>query len=150
MATLTVEIKGGKELARKLGRFGMDILDLSDSMNQSGRYLSRFFAGEVFASRGRVIGKPWPQLHPSYAVYKAEQWPGRPPLIRTGLMNRSFKHSAERLGAELWNEAEYFDYHQDGRGVPQRVMMAVDDTRAQRVGDFVADDIEKKMEYIGV
>lgn len=145
-----ITVQGSSELAAKLSKFGVAILDLSDSMDKTGSYLTRFFSGEVFASRGQVIGKPWPALNPNYAVFKARAFPGRPPLIRTGLMNRSFKYKSTKLTTSLWNEAEYFNYHQEGRGVPERVMMLVDDKRERAVVQFVADDIGAKMRAASV
>lgn len=144
--TYTVSIQGGPELAARLRKFGTSILDLTRSMDKSGRYLSVFFSGEVFASRGSVIGHPWPRLNEAYAARKAQEFPGRPPLIRTGLMNRSFKHNAGRLSVEVLNEAWYFRFHQNGEGVPQRVMMDLDQKRVVQVTKFVAEDITDKME----
>lgn len=142
---IKVDIQGATELAQKLRKFGSSVLDLSRSMEDIGVYFERFFAGEVFASRGGVIGKSWPALDSRYAVYKARAWPGRPPLIRTGVMNNSFKHRSTRLSTTIWNEAEYFEYHQEGQGVPQRVMMAVDATREAKVRAFVSADIDRQM-----
>ncbi|MDR6794735.1 hypothetical protein J2X12_004117 [Pseudarthrobacter oxydans] len=144
MAEFVIEVQGGKELAAKLRKYGVSILDLSHSMDQTGAYLSKFWSGEVFASRGRVIGEPWPALNDAYATFKARRWPGRPPLFRTGLMNSSFKHKSTKLSATLWNESKYFEYHQEGRGVPQRVMMKVDRQREDHIKQFVADDLETK------
>lgn len=148
--TYVITVQGDNELIQRLKKFGVSVLDLSASMDKTGRYLTGFFSGEVFASRGGIIGKPWPALHSNYAAFKARAFPGRPPLIRSGLMNRSFKHKSTKLSASLWNEAEYFKYHQDGRGVPERVMMLVDDRRERMVVQFVADDIAGKMSTSGV
>lgn len=148
--TYQITVQGDTELVRKLRKFGVSVLDLSDSMDESGRYLSRFFSGEVFASRGQVFGKPWPALNDNYAAFKARVFPGRPPLIRSGLMNRSFKHKSTKLTTSLWNESKYFQYHQEGRGVPERVMMHVDEKRERAVVGFVAEDINGKMSAAGV
>ncbi|WP_160665170.1 hypothetical protein [Pseudarthrobacter sp. ATCC 49987] len=148
--TYVITVQGDDELIQRLKKFGVSVLDLSASMDKTGRYLTGFFSGEVFASRGGIIGRPWPALHSNYAAFKARTFPGRPPLIRSGLMNRSFKHKSTKLSASLWNEAEYFKYHQDGRGVPERVMMLVDDRRERMVVQFVADDIAGKMSTSGV
>ncbi|MFC8008937.1 phage virion morphogenesis protein [Streptomyces cinereoruber] len=149
--SITVTVTGASELAGRLRKFGASILDLSDSMNQSGQYLKGFFSGEVFASRGGVIGKPWAPLSSAYAADKAQQYPGRPPLIRTGTMNRSFKHRAGRSTAEVWNDAWYFHFHQSGtRKMPARVMMDVDEKRALRIAGFIEADITSKMRAIDV
>lgn len=143
MAEIHVSIQGDKELQAKINKFGIEILDLSEGMDDIGRYLRRFFSGEVFASRGRVINKPWPDLNPSYAAWKARAWPGRPPLMRTGQMNVGFKYSARRLSVRLFNDVPYFDAHQEGIGVPQRVMMAVDERRERGVVRLLQDDLNR-------
>jgi hypothetical protein len=150
MSEIRFTIQGDKELTEKLRKFGVSVLDLSDSMDKTGDYLTRFFSGEVFASRGQIFGKPWPSLNDNYAAFKARTFPGRPPLIRSGLMNRSFKHKSTKLTASLWNEAEYFDYHQEGRGVPERVMMHVDEKRERSIIGFISDDINGKMKAADV
>jgi hypothetical protein len=145
-----ITVQGDSEMIQKLRKFGVSVLDLSDSMDETGSYLTTFFSGEVFASRGQVFDKPWPALSDNYAAHKARTFPGRPPLIRSGLMNRSFRHKSTRLTATLWNEAEYFEYHQDGRGVPERVMMHLDDKRERAVVELIANDIRGKMSTAGV
>lgn len=150
MAEYSINIEGGDELAFKLRKYGQSILDLSKSMDNIGGYLTKFFSGEVFTSRGQVIGEAWPALNDAYAVFKARRWPGKPPLFREGIMNSSFRHKSTKLTASLWNEAEYFKYHQEGRGVPERVMMKVDQQREHRIVEFVADDLTNKQERAGV
>jgi hypothetical protein len=129
----TIVVAGVGELNLRLDTAARTIKDLSPAMKDSGDYLVNFFSGVVFASRGGAIGKPWPALNPRYAVWKAERYPGRPPLIRTGLMNRSFRRDYGALSAKIYNEAEYFKYHQQGLGVPERVMMAIDDERGSQI-----------------
>ena len=43
----------------------------------------------VFETEGREINKPWKPLSPGYAAAKAEQYPGRGILERTGKFKRS-------------------------------------------------------------
>lgn len=150
MAEITVSIQGNKELAAKLKKFGVAMLDLTSAMDDVGEYLTGFFSGEVFASRGRAFNKPWSPLNDRYAAWKARRWPGRGPLIRTGLMQRSFKHRSTKLSTSLWNEAQYFDYHQDGEGVPQRVMMHVDAKRKRAILQLVSDDLDRKQRAANV
>ncbi|MEW1951035.1 hypothetical protein AB0280_17510 [Pseudarthrobacter sp902506025] len=150
MSEIQVSISGDKELVRKFRTFAAGQLDLHRSMGATGLYLTRFFAGEVFASRGGVIGARWPRLNENYAIWKARHWPGKVPLIRTGLMNRSFKHQSTKLTTSLWNEAKYFEYHQDGRGVPQRVMMKVDQQREARIVKYIVSDLTTQMDQKGL
>ncbi|MEU2203583.1 hypothetical protein AB0P19_06935 [Microbacterium oleivorans] len=151
MSDINVTITGDKELVKKLNSFiGSDGLDLKRSMGASGLYLTRFFSGEVFASRGRVIGEPWAPLNPSYAAWKARVFPGRPPLVRSGEMMRGFKHEADKRSLGLYNTADHFDYHQEGRGVPQRVMMKIDQQRAARVVKYLVGDLTEQMQHRGL
>lgn len=145
MTTFQIKVEGGDELASRIDKFGTSILDLSDSMENIGNYFDDFFSGQVFASRGQVIGEPWARLNDSYAAWKARKFPGRPPLIRTGLMQRSFKHRSTKLSVSLMNEAEYFDFVNDGtRNMPARVMMKIDQARESRIISFVEEDLNSK------
>ena len=150
MSTITVSITGDKELSAKMVKFAGSNLKLHRSMGAIGLYLTKFFSGEVFASRGQVYGRPWQALNDRYAAWKARKFPGRPPLIRSGLMNRSFKHKSTSLTTSLWNEAEYFDAHNEGREVPQRVMMRIDQQRELRIVKYVTSDLTTQMEKAGL
>jgi phage gpG-like protein len=148
-APITITIEGANRISIDLGKLAAQLSDLSPAMKESGDYLTGFYSGEVFASRGGVIGKPWPSLTPSYAVWKAEQFPGRPPLIRTGEMNRSFKYEFGAVHARIFNTAKYFDAHQQGtRRVPARVMMALDLQRARRVQTIINNYVAKKVSAV--
>lgn len=152
MSDIQVTITGDREFVRSLNKFvGSGSLNLSRSLGASGLYLTRFFSGEVFTSRGRVIGKPWARLNDSYAAYKARLFPGRPPLIKSGEMNRGFFHKAMPRRLELGNRADHFAFHQEGTSsIPARVMMRVDTQRAARVGKYIAGDLSEQMQKAGL
>jgi hypothetical protein len=145
MAQIVVSIQGGEELARRIRKFGSSILDLTDAMNDVGDYLVGFFSGEVFVSRGGVIGKPWQPLSDAYALQKAHEFPGRPDLIQSGDMNEGFRFTATRNSVGFYNTQDYFYFHDEGRGVPERKMMDVDRTRLTKIGQFIAQDLDRKM-----
>lgn len=148
--SIKISPTGDREFISRFNKFGATILQLNDAMTRSGKYLSNFFSGEVFASRGRIIGKPWQPLNPTYAAWKAQHFPGRPPLIRTGAMNRGYAFDATNKSVSLFNEKFYFRFHQNGEGVPQRVTMDFDAPRQQVVGQYIGDNILKNMERAGV
>ena len=150
--TISIRVTGADALAAKYGKLASQITDFSAPMKQSAQYLMEFFSGEVFASRGSVIGHPWPALNRKYAAYKAQKWPGRPPLIQTGKMQRSFASQFGTDYAKVYNTAtnrqgqNYFDFHQLGtRNIPARVMMDVDRQRQQDIANFFAEDLRKKL-----
>lgn len=138
MTEISVTITGDKEVLAHLRKVGNGVINLRQPMSEIGRDLTGFFSGQVFASRGGIIGESWAKLSPAYARYKAKTYPGRPPLVRTGEMQRSFKSRATATSVEVYNTAKHFDYHQLGtRKMPARVMMKVDEPRLKAIHDTV-------------
>lgn len=151
MSDIQITVTGDKELVRKLKSFTDGGMNLKRGLGASGLYLTTFFSGEVFASRGRAIGKPWPRLNDSYAAWKARRFPGRPPLVQSGEMMRGFKSKAGADRLELWNTADHFLAHQDGTSrIPQRMMMRVDEQRAGRVAKYILGDLTDQMQAKGL
>lgn len=138
-------VEGLEDLGARLERVADGIQDLSGAFDEIGHFLVGFFSGEVFASRGQVIGEPWPALSDAYAAEKAREFPGAPPLIRSGLMNRGFREESRDQSVLIYNTQEYFDRHQLGDGVPQRIVMKIDDTRQNKIVSIVEDDVERKV-----
>lgn len=140
----TYRVIGGPELEATLRKISDGVADLSDAMRDVGDYLAGFFAGPVFASRGQVIGHSWEALNPSYAAYKAEFYPGRPPLIREGKLVNSFSFTSGSSWAVVTNTDEKFAWHQLGtRRLPARVMMDLDEQRQTHVQDILTERIER-------
>lgn len=152
MADMQITITGDKELVKKLNAFvGSDGLNLKRSMGASGLYLTRFFSGEVYTSRGWVFGKPWRRLNENYAIWKARAFPGRPPLIRTGELQRSYGFKEYKRSLELFNTADHFDFHNEGTSrMPQRVLMRLDKQRASRVAKYMMSDLTTQMKSRGL
>ncbi|GAA1073983.1 phage virion morphogenesis protein [Tsukamurella spumae] len=146
--TLSVEVEGADEVALALRRIGADVHDLKPVMSDVGDYLKDFFAGEVFASRGGVIGHPWARLSPVYAAQKARKYAGRGVLVATGEMQRSFISNAAPMQVEITNTARHFVYHQSDaarRILPYRPMMDVrsGDTRYDRIVEMLVAHVAK-------
>lgn len=150
MNQVTITVTGDKELAKSFRSFAGGMTDFQRPLGASGMFLTKFFSGEVFASRGGVIGKPWPDLNPAYEVEKAQMYPGRPYMVRTGELIKGFFWKAGKTQLDLGNKVKYFDNHQDGTTVPQRVMMLVDEQRVERVVKYIAADVEEKMSKEGL
>lgn len=143
-----INIAGDKEVAKMLESVALEVNDLKPAMQDIGKYLKSFFAGEVFASRGSVIGHPWMRLSDDYAARKAKKYPGRSLLVRTGTMQRSFVSKAQPLKVEISNSAKHFVYHQssDGRTImPYRPMMDVqtNDARYQKIVQMITAHLAK-------
>lgn len=140
---VSIKISGDKDVVEMLHGVGLEVKDLRPAMQDVGKYLKGFYSGQVFASRGGVIGHPWPRLSERYAAWKAQQYPGRPVLVRTGLMQRSFKYETTNMSATISNSAPHFVYHQSDEVrtiIPYRPMMKLE------IGDTQYDAI---VEIIG-
>ncbi|MDQ0923342.1 hypothetical protein QF038_001850 [Pseudarthrobacter sp. W1I19] len=109
---MKIEITGDKATMDRLAAMGDSLERMPDAMRETGTYLREFFSGEVFASHGGAIGMAWPRLSPRTEAEKAREFPGRPMLVRTGLMQRSFRSSFTDSSVRVRNTAPYFKYHQ--------------------------------------
>lgn len=130
-------LEGEAEVARRFRGINADLKDFRPEFQKSANYLKDFFSGEVFDTRGAVIGKPWkPTGNP---------WPI---LERSGKMRRSFKTKAGSKSAEVWNATTYFKYHQSNkprRKLPRRIMMKLDNQRRQQIVKFFHESIVKTL-----
>ncbi|NDZ93344.1 hypothetical protein G3I13_02030 [Streptomyces sp. SID6673] len=137
-----INISGDKEVAQVLREVGLSVKDLKPAMQDVGKYLKQFFANDVFVSRGSVIGHAWPRLSTEYAAKKAQTYGGRPILVRTGTMQRSFTYKSAPLQVEITNTAKHFVYHQSDAPrtvLPYRPMMKVEagDARFEQITNII-------------
>lgn len=145
---LTVEAKGGEELVSMLNRLGLSLHDMRDAMSDVGDHAKRYFSGQVFASRGGAIGQPWPALSPRYAVRKARTYAGRQPLVRTGLMQRSFTSNPSAMQVVIGNSDPVFKYHQSSAArhkLPRRAMIGIYSGLSRDVRNTVGDSLARKI-----
>lgn len=149
---ITVTVKGAPEALAMLKRTKDGMLNLATPFKDIGGLLTKLYAGEVFASRGRVIGHPWPRLAPATEREKDRRWAGRPAMIRTGKLQNSFRFDSGPTSLRIHNTAKsrkgfpYFAAHQLGTGrVPQRVMMALDDQRVRQIQKTIQDHLNKQI-----
>lgn len=145
---VSIKMEGGEAVAAMLGKLGLDMKDLRGAMHDVGTNATTFFSGNVFASRGSVIGERWAPLNARYAVHKARRWPGRPPLVRTGLMQRSFRSTASSMHVTITNAAPYFRYHQSAEArhkIPRRVMLKLTDRVVSDAKALVAKSLADKI-----
>lgn len=145
---LDLEIKGVKEVTKMLTNVGLDVRDLKGAMADVGDHAKKYFGGQVFASRGGVLGQTWPRLSPSYAARKAKRYPGRPVLVRTGLMQRSFTSTPSNMSVTIGNDAPWFKYHQSSAArtkIPRRVMIGIYNGMQEDVTGIIATALAKKI-----
>lgn len=126
---IRVKISGDKDVRQMLHNIGLDVTELRPAMQEVGKYLKDFYSGEVFASRGQVIGERWPRLSEPYASYKARRY-RKGILVATGTMQKSFSYSTTNMSATITNTAPHFVYHQSTEPrtkIPRRAMMKLED-----------------------
>lgn len=129
-------IEGEQQLSRKLLGLSMKSQDLSGPFKEAADKLVRVFSRDVFTSKGAVIGEKWERLSPRTVASKARRGQSADPLVATGRMKRSFKSLVSTNQAVIYNEAEYFKYHQSKeprKRLPRRVMMKLHDPQKEMV-----------------
>lgn len=145
---IRLEVKGDKEIVQMLAGVGLDVKDLRGAMADVGTHAKKYFGGQVFASRGGALGQSWPRLSANYAAQKAKRFPGRPPLVRTGIMQRSFTSNPSAMSVTIGNNAPWFKYHQSSAPrtkIPRRVMIGVYSGMQSDVTNIIAKALSQKI-----
>lgn len=146
---MRLEVKGDKEIVKMLTGVGLDVKDLKGAMTDVGNHAKKYFGGQVFASRGGVLGQTWPRLSSAYAAQKAKRYPGRPVLVRTGVMQRSFVSNPSNMSVTISNDDPKFKYHQSSaarKKIPRRVMIGVYSGMQSDVTNIIARALTKKIQ----
>lgn len=147
---LEMKLNNVDAVNKMLTGIGRDVRDLRGAMNEVGLSTISYFSGQVFASRGSTIngGQRWQRLNDRYAAKKAEDYSGRPVLVRTGKMQSSFRHKATDTSVVIRNTAMYFPYHQSSapRSVlPRRAMIGVYQGMQDDVTATIGKALSKKI-----
>lgn len=153
MLSITVKVSGTKEVKAKLRKLGQELYMLQSAMTAIGDSLSKYYRDVGFSSQGGVFGGQWPRLSPAYAARKAKEYPGRPILVKTGKMQRSFEYDAKQTYVKISNEAPQFIYHQSTAPrlkLPRRAMMGVNGAVKKTVNEIVKREINAKLRRTGL
>lgn len=148
MTQMEVDVQGAEEIKKMLSQLGLDVKDLKPAMDEVGRDVTKYFGGQVFASRGSVIGQPWQRLSDRYAAAKAKKWGSKPLLVASGRMQKSFRHKAGKMDVTIDNPTPYFKYHQstDTRYVlPRRAMIGIYGTLQRDATNIIAKVLANKI-----
>lgn len=119
-------IEGEKQISRNLLLLAGRVKDWTPAFAETAYELKNIFSGPVFDSEGGVIDEHWAPLSKAYAYRKAKKFPGKGILEATGKMRSGFLTLWRPDMAAVWNETEYFKYHQSNAPrakLPRRVMM---------------------------
>ncbi len=129
-------IEGDKQLSRQLLILASKVKDWSPAFQETALTLKNIFSDDVFKTEGAVIEEHWSPLKQAYAARKQKLYPGRGTLVATGTMKDGFLTLWRPDMAQVWNEVEYFKYHQSNQPrtkMPRRVMMKLANAQKEAV-----------------
>lgn len=123
---LSWEIEGDVQLSRNLQLLASRVKDWTPAFAETADVLKQVFSGDAFDTEGRAIGESWAPLSKAYAYRKQKMFPGKGILEATGKMRNGFLTLYRGDMAAVWNDVEYFKYHQSNKArakLPRRAMM---------------------------
>lgn len=129
-------IEGDKQLSRVLQGMENQLSDFREPFKSASDDLKKIYEDEVFSTDGKVINEKWERLSPYTVAQKARLGFPRDILIRTGKMRESFRTIVTSSQAVIYNDVEYFKYHQSNKPrskIPRRVMMKLAENQKQMV-----------------
>lgn len=136
MLNIRVEIKGDKRIIAQLKNVVESMKDWRPELQAVGDYLKSFYQDPVFETEGGIFNARWSPLSQPYQAIKSTKYPGRGILEASGAMRRSYIIKSFPTLLQLINTTEYAILHQEGRGVPERVLINIDDERRKQIVDI--------------
>ena len=117
-----------KKVRIELTNLGKNFGMVAEPLKKSARYMENQ-ARANFPATGRIMSEGWQKLAHSTEKHKAKYWPGKPMMVRTGLLKNSFITMGPRISktkgeVEVYNPVHYAGIHQQGTGkLPRRVLL---------------------------
>lgn len=145
MLNINITITGDRKTITQLKQMSDSFKNWKPELQQIGDYLKEFYANEVFETEGAIIGSRWSPLSPNYEFQKRKKYPGRGILEATGDLRKGYKVKARKNTMELTNPTPYGVFHQQGRGVPKRVLLRLDESRKDDVVKIFKQGLVKKV-----
>lgn len=147
MVTMHVRLEGIPQSKEMIELVRQAASDMRSGFRSVGEYLLHVYSVEVFESEGAIYGKRWAPLNPKYSLWKSTRYPGRGILERTGRMRRSFRAVSTRDYLTINNSVEYLRKHQNGDGVPKRVIVDLQKRQRDRVEELLSDDLMRRLRF---
>jgi phage gpG-like protein len=145
MLTMSIRIEGIDQSRAMLGRVRKVITKMEPGYKSVGEYLLELFTRDVFESEGAVYGRRWAPLDPEYSLWKSTNYPGRGILEATGTMRRGFRGISTNEYLLIRNPVDYLKNHQNGIGVPQRIVVDLQRKQRQKVEEILTTDIMTRL-----
>ena len=144
MITVDISIKGLDDSVKILEKIQQEVKNNRYGLQKVKNYLLNFFSKDVFDSQGSVFGSRWAQLTPSTLREKAQSYPGRGILERTGALRSGFKAMSSTNFLKIYNPVSYAKFHQTGTSrMPPRIIMELDNKQVGEVAKLIAEELIK-------
>lgn len=136
MTTISIQIRGDKELFKKLEKIQGELKNIRQPLAKVSTFMKQRIL-ENFARSGAYYGG-WKALRAkSYEAKIKQGFGGQGPLVRTGAMRGNFQFVLSTNQLTIFNPIDYFKFHQLGtRKMPQRMMM---DIREPEIKETIKD-----------
>lgn len=144
---LKFSLQGAPEISRLMNQISLAVTNLTAPFDKSGEDMVRLFQDDVFKSEGQAIDETWDPLSRAYALQKEKKYPDKGILEATGAMRQSFFYVPDSSSLVVWNDAEYFKYHQSTEPrfkIPRRAMMKL----TQSVKENVIKNLQQYLKEI--
>lgn len=143
---INVSIKGLDEAKALLNAVQKGISDFKPELKSVGEYLESFYPKYPFDTEGSVFGVRWKSLSPRYFAKKSVEFPGRPILVRTGALQKSFQLMTTGQYLTFKNTAAYAGYLQEGTSrMPARPFLVVDQQRADKISEVFVKHLKNRI-----
>lgn len=127
--------------------------DMQETLAEVGDELLSFYGDQVFMTQGAAINDPWRALAVSTlrararrtGYYKQTPIMEGKILVWTGRLKRGMKKQATANQLRIYNDVDYFKYHQRAGGrPPQRKMLAITSDVVTRVVSGLQKGLAKR------
>lgn len=140
-----ISISGDKKVIAKLKKLGDSFSDWTSTLRSTGDYLMDVYSRQNFAMNGAISGERWAELSPKYELWKSKHYPGHGILERTGAMKKGFTMSVGARKLEIQNVVKYAYYHQEGKGLPARRLISVNENVKTKIIGIFKEGIREKL-----
>jgi phage gpG-like protein len=144
MFQLTFTVAGEEQINRSIGRFLEGVSDFTPAFEEIAEDFLQVEAEQFASEGGYGLAGRWLGLSPTYAQWKAKNFPGAKILERTGALRDSLTSTGGPNVREitpttlsLGTKVPYAIYHQQGRGVPKRKPIDLNEETKQRWMKFI-------------
>ena len=100
-----------------------------------------------FPDKGKVFEESWPPLRESTVKKKEKCCPGKPMMVRTGILKGSFEIERGKDYVEVSNPVFYALFHQRGTSkIPRRVLLKITKRQVDKIVQIFSGWVKRTIE----